>query len=185
MAECGWLSLDTERAFTYTIRITGSQRFFPASDIGPGFPNGEWKFNQYFPTNQNPNDSYGPWGYFSFNVNGNYNYCVHSGRQFKKDGWGRMGWMHATDGCIRTVPEAMLFMLWMQVEFGDEMTKIIVTDEWRVVSGSGPALSPEERRGMRQAYELWCEGLACISNFLNDYFFTYGPIPPGALGNDI
>jgi RHS repeat-associated protein len=158
---------------------------FPASDIGPGFPNGEWNFNQYFETKQNVSGSYGPWGYFSFNVDGNYNYSVHSGRQFQQDGWGGIGWMHATNGCIRTVPEAMLFMLWMHVEGGDLMTGIIVTDEWRVVSGSGPVLSPEERRGMRQAFELWCEGLACISNFLNDYFFTYGPIPPGALGNDI
>jgi RHS repeat-associated protein len=159
---------------------------FPASNIAEGgsFPNGIWKCNGFRYTDENPNDRFGPWGFYSFDVNGNPNYGLHAGRQFDQDGYGGVGWLHATNGCIRTIPEAMLFLLYIE-STGDKLKCLVVTDVWRVASASGENISPEEQKRIMTDFRDWCDTLDCISHFLSDYFFSYGPIPPGAIEDDI
>jgi len=123
-------------------------------------------------------DSIDYYGFFSFrtiNKEGKiaYDMGVHAG--------GKRGLKTKTNGCIRTTQDAMYLMVYLEFVLGDPIDCIYVTSEYRVVGGSlEPALSPEEIRKRREAAEAFVFGMLSFYNMIEDYFFTTGPIPPGA-----
>jgi hypothetical protein len=74
---------------------------------GP-WPHGTFEFSWFQShAGDNPSAAYGSHGIFIFEVPGREGLGLHAGREGVADGLGRIGYLHCTLGCIRTVEGAM------------------------------------------------------------------------------
>jgi hypothetical protein len=81
--------------------------------------------------------------------------------------------MHATNGCIRTTRDAMTMLYFLHYIYGDPITHIIVVDKFDITVK--PISEKERKQAERDAGSMWS-----YYNMITDYFFVFGPIPPGA-----
>jgi RHS repeat-associated protein len=157
---------------------------FPASNhVERGyepFPSGEYPFSDYRMTPGNEDsDSMDRYGIAMFSVPGRSGLGVHAGRIGVFDGYGRSGWQHCTHGCIRTTPEAMLWIWFLHDILRDRLKKITVTEEYVVVDANNPTGSEEMNR-IKDEFDRYVSSFISFYLFLADPFFIYGPIPPWA-----
>lgn len=162
---------------------------FPAHNIvadgKEGFPSGTFYIDQWNTKSHknakdtDPIDRYGAICFWVQMSSGEWarDMAIHAG--------GKNGINTKTNGCIRTTQEAM-FLLWVLDFFGDKITSLTVTDNLLFVEAKGGGwMTEEELKALMQKYIGYCLGMASYYNMINDYFFWYGPIPPGAIDYDI
>jgi RHS repeat-associated protein len=88
----------------------------------------EYGYPRPHPEDTSPDGPYGPYGLFVFKVPGCSGCGVHSGRKNVKDKHGHSGVQHVTEGCIRTIDQAMALITAL-IENGDPLTGILVTNQ--------------------------------------------------------
>jgi RHS repeat-associated protein len=154
---------------------------FPASNNAPKiFPYGYYSFHHHrypdYPEGH-PSDAIDYYGFFGFSANNDGSLGVHAGR-FGYDGYWEDSWQYPTQGCIRTTPEGIATIWAVHFALHDELEFIIVTDEWEYREAT--SMSDETIKKLTKQMIRYMDGLEAINEMFSDYFFWYGPIPPGA-----